>query len=316
MKVDPKLLPAFQAVATHLSFSAAAAELGITQPRISLLIRRLEDQLGFRLFDRTSRTVRLSKSGEALLRANHAMHRAMTAFDVTIEEERKRARNWRIVRLGTPHYTRAAPARIALLDTYAVQMTGVEIEVVNDITVPLLASLRAGELDFVIATAPFDASGLETQRFARSTPMIGVPREHRLSGEKVITPDMLCGEQMAVLPDRIGGGYFDHWYGEFADAGVVLVRSPEAFSSATLHLAEVQRIFTLLQVWDPTAPPEMSNEMVAVTLATSTDVATECHLVRRPGHAPDHLQKFWELAGEIATSHKRFSSGRPDFQLH
>ncbi len=303
MKIDPKLLPAFQAVASHLSFSAAALEMGLPQPRVSLLIRRLEDQLGFRLFERTSRTVRLTKSGEAVLRASQIVRRAINDLDLTIEEQRKRNRKWKVLRFGTPHFTRAAPARIALLDSYVAQTANVEIEVQNNITVPLLASLRAGELDFVLATSPFDATGLETQFLTKSTAMIGAPREHPLSEEPVLTPSMLHGQQMAVLPDRIGENYFNHWFGEFSDAGVTLVRAPEAFSSSALHLAETQRLFTLLQIWDPMASVDMANNMVAIPLETRSDVSTQCHLVRRAGAMPTHLQAFWDLARDIADRH-------------
>jgi LysR family glycine cleavage system transcriptional activator len=57
----------FEAAAKSLSFSRAAATLGVTPAAVSSQIRSLEDQLGVQLFARTSRQVRLTAAGEILL---------------------------------------------------------------------------------------------------------------------------------------------------------------------------------------------------------------------------------------------------------
>jgi len=299
MKVDVRLLPAFKAVATRLSFSAAAVELGVAQPRISLLIRRLEEQLGLRLFDRTSRSVSLTKAGEVLLDAVGSVHAALNNLDMVIEEQRKIARTHRTLRLGSPHYTRESPVRMKLLDAYVAQMTNVEVDIQNDVTAPLLEKLRAGDLDFALATAPFDATGLESLLMARSTPMLGVPSEDPLSGLPFITPDMLRGRKMAVFPDRFGSTYFQNRFGEFGAAGVTFVKASEMFSSAVFHLAKKQRLLTLVQIWDPAVKPEGLATFKLVPLRTASDVAGEFHLVRHRRAMPNHLQAFWTLAGKI-----------------
>jgi len=60
-------LRAFVLVAQHHNFSRAAEALFITPSGLSLLIRELEHQLGFRLFDRTTRHVELTADGSQLL---------------------------------------------------------------------------------------------------------------------------------------------------------------------------------------------------------------------------------------------------------
>lgn len=62
-------LRTFEAAARHLSFTKAADELGVTPGAVSVQIRVIEDQLGVRLFWRTSRTVRLTGAGETMLQA-------------------------------------------------------------------------------------------------------------------------------------------------------------------------------------------------------------------------------------------------------
>jgi DNA-binding transcriptional LysR family regulator len=59
-------LVAFEAVARHLRFARAAAELGVTPTAMSKLIRRLEASLDVRLFHRTTRSVALTEAGQQL----------------------------------------------------------------------------------------------------------------------------------------------------------------------------------------------------------------------------------------------------------
>src|SRR6202043_4229150 len=60
-------LSAFVAVAEQRSFSKAAAQLGISRPGISEMVRSLEERLGVRLLNRTTRSVALTEAGERLL---------------------------------------------------------------------------------------------------------------------------------------------------------------------------------------------------------------------------------------------------------
>ena len=66
-EVSLELLRAFESAARQLSFTAAAVELGTTQPAVSQQIQRLERQLGARLFDRVYRGIVLTDAGRLLL---------------------------------------------------------------------------------------------------------------------------------------------------------------------------------------------------------------------------------------------------------
>lgn len=58
-------LPAFDAAARHLSFTKAAVELNLTHGAVSRAVRNIEDRLGIRLFERATRSVRLTPAGAA-----------------------------------------------------------------------------------------------------------------------------------------------------------------------------------------------------------------------------------------------------------
>lgn len=67
MNVSPRQLRIFVHLAQSLSFGATAEAFGVTQPTLSRILRDLEEELGARLFDRTTRRVALSQRGQELL---------------------------------------------------------------------------------------------------------------------------------------------------------------------------------------------------------------------------------------------------------
>src|SRR5216110_811234 len=67
MEVQLAHLRALRAVARHASFSRAAAELGVTQPAVSMQVRQLEDTLGTALLERVGKRAFPTRAGEVLL---------------------------------------------------------------------------------------------------------------------------------------------------------------------------------------------------------------------------------------------------------
>ncbi|NKE66572.1 LysR family transcriptional regulator [Ramlibacter sp. RBP-2] len=95
--VSAGALRTFEAVARHLNFRAAAAELALTQPAVSRQIQALEDEVGVRLFLRHTRAVELTGAGALLLGAvTHALPR----IDAAVRQVRQTAGR-RIVALST-----------------------------------------------------------------------------------------------------------------------------------------------------------------------------------------------------------------------
>jgi LysR family glycine cleavage system transcriptional activator len=90
-------LRAFEAAARHLSFTRAAAELNVTQTAVSHQIRRLEEQLAVKLFDRQTRALTLTPEGEAYL----PEIRAAFADLRTATERLLRPRRQRILTVST-----------------------------------------------------------------------------------------------------------------------------------------------------------------------------------------------------------------------
>ena len=141
--LDLDAVQAFVLVADHGSFTRAADALGATQSGISLRLKRLEDRLGARLFERTPRLVRLTPQGEAFL---PRARRLLEAQDDAIAAVS--AGPQRLV-LGISDHV-AGPELPGLLARVAGQGPGLALEVRLDLSQDLLAEYDAGALDAVI----------------------------------------------------------------------------------------------------------------------------------------------------------------------
>lgn len=88
-KLDLASLRVFDAVARLGSFTAAAGELGLSQPAVSYQIRRIEDEIGTKLLRRLHRGVALSDAGQRLHRAARA---GIEGIDDAVRDIRRRSR--------------------------------------------------------------------------------------------------------------------------------------------------------------------------------------------------------------------------------
>lgn len=145
--LDTAALRAFVVVTETGSMTRAAALLNLTQGAVSQQVRRLEEQLGQRLFEREHRTLSLTSAGErllpratAMLEHNDAIWAAMTAPEVEGE-----------VRLGVPYDI--VPAIIPpILKSFAREWPRLRVNMVTDPTASLLRQLEAGALDLCLTT--------------------------------------------------------------------------------------------------------------------------------------------------------------------
>ena len=146
--LDPDLLKAFVAVAEHRSFTRAAATLNRTQSAVSVQIRRLEERLGTRLFQRTRAGAAPTAAGDALL----AYARRLLALNAEAVDALCARKREAVVRLGVmdDYGTIVIPP---LLAGFAKSHPEIRVEIETGLTATMPA--RLGEAyDVVIAMHP------------------------------------------------------------------------------------------------------------------------------------------------------------------
>ena len=142
-------LKVFVAVATERSFSRAAVKLGRTQPAISQAVRRLEDDLGERLFDRSSKLAALTPAGDALLPdAKRLLRLADDAAD-TVRRHSQRERT--VLRIGCDEPD--AHALLPALTVFLVDQPHVSVEFRRIADVDMVGEVGAGNVDVGVTTA-------------------------------------------------------------------------------------------------------------------------------------------------------------------
>jgi DNA-binding transcriptional LysR family regulator len=144
-RLDLDLLRTFVTVAETGSLTRAGERLLISQPTVSLQLKRLEDGLGRRLMERSARGIALTADGETLLSyARRILGLAEEALG-RISEPVVTG----LVRLGTPEDF-ATTHLSGVLSRFAQSHPNVALEVTTDLTLNLIERFSAGEFDLVL----------------------------------------------------------------------------------------------------------------------------------------------------------------------
>jgi DNA-binding transcriptional LysR family regulator len=145
LPLDVPLLHTFLDLAETGSFTRTAVRVHRTQSAVSAQVRKLEDLLGARLFERTTRTVALTPAGERLVPHARAVVEAAAALAA-------RFRNAEVegdVRLGCPEDVAGADLPAILAD-FAATHPRVRLHVRCDLTLHLVEQFEAGAFDLIL----------------------------------------------------------------------------------------------------------------------------------------------------------------------
>jgi len=217
--LEIRLLRNFVAVAEELHFSRAAQRLFVAQQALSRDIRKLEDRLGVRLLDRTTRQVTLTPAGATLLTRTREL---LAHFDATVRELRGERQSLTVDVVGpglTPTLILAAARQRAPdVEFFARFHTG------SDAAVPLLLT---GRLDVTFGRNPAPSNGLR-QRTVRREPLgVLVPERHPLASLAEVPLASLRGCGLCI---RAGNHTTPGW-----DHAVVQLLAPLGIDPADGH---------------------------------------------------------------------------------
>ena len=198
--MDLRHLRHFVAVAEDMSFTRAAQRLHVAQPALSVQMKRLEQDLGVELFDRSRRTIRLTQAGVLLLTE---ARRILALVSETVEVVR-RADAGAVGSLSIGFVPSAANAALPpILRRFGAAHPGVVLHLREMAPDDLVRSLHEGRLDVCFLYLPFEDPSLEQAVVAREPFIAALPEDHPLAERKTVDVRALRDEAF-ILPARHG----------------------------------------------------------------------------------------------------------------
>jgi len=173
--MDPILLRAFLETADAGSMSAAARQLGISQPSLTVQVQRLEQHLGTRLFQRHGRGVALSEAGKTLYPRARKILDEMRATERAVRHERDERAN----RLTVGAIPTIAPYVLpGALQRLRARAPDVRVEFREDYSAVLAKLVSDGALDVAIAALPYGFEHVDTEPLGVDRLVAAVPSDH------------------------------------------------------------------------------------------------------------------------------------------
>lgn len=194
-------LRAFLAVAQESSMTRAAAKLHLTPSALSMLIRGMEDDLGLRLFDRTTRRLVLTEAGKQFLPTVEQVFAQLDEGIANLQKsQRLKASQLRVA--ASPLLASALFPKV--IASFRAQHPQVRV-VLMDAPIDALPDLvRRGQVDMAVCTATDDVTDLSSELLYVDKLMLACHVSHPLAEQREVTWQHLVEEPLILM--RHGSG--------------------------------------------------------------------------------------------------------------
>jgi LysR family transcriptional regulator, hydrogen peroxide-inducible genes activator len=224
------------AVARDKHFGRAAEACHVSQPTLSVAIKKLEEELDLKIFERSTGEVSLTPLGEAVVR----QAQAVLEQAAQIKEIAKRGKDplAGALRLGLI-YTIAPYLLPALVRQVMLRTPQMPLILQENFTVKLLEQLRSGEIDCAVLAEPFPDAGLAIAPLYDEPFFVAVPAQHPLAQRQSVSAQEVKQETLLLLGN--GHCFRDHVlqvcpeFARFASQSDGLVHNFEGSSLDTIQ---------------------------------------------------------------------------------
>ena len=184
------------AVGREKNFRKAADKCFVSQPALSLAVKKLEDELGIILFERSRTDVSITQAGQAII--NQAIIVLDEAGKIKEMAQQGDGQLEKPFKLGLIYSIAPylLPLIIPLLRNSAPDMP---LEIEENITKNLEEKLKKGFIDAAIVALPFDIPGIEIENLYEEPFVTVVPVKHPWAQKKTIKADLLASEKVLLL---------------------------------------------------------------------------------------------------------------------
>ena len=196
MSVELRHLRCFVAVAEDLSFSAAARRLYLSQQALSRIVQQLEREVGSKLFDRTTRSVRLTPAGEAML---STARESIVAATHAVEKARGVAQGDPVARLRIDVSSGGLETGALVLQHLRRDHPRLPVEQLEDGVPRGLVNLQEGGLDALLGLATHCPAHVPSEVIRHEPVLIGMAEGHPLARLDAVPVTELAGVEL-LLP--------------------------------------------------------------------------------------------------------------------
>jgi LysR family transcriptional regulator, hydrogen peroxide-inducible genes activator len=184
------------AVARERHFGRAAEACFVSQPTLSVAVKKLEEELGVTLFERGPGEVTLTPAGQPIIeQAQRVLEEATRIREIAAAGRDPLAGPLRLGAIYTigPYLL---PKLIPILRRSAPAM---QLHIQENFTHRLGESLKRGEVDVILVALPFEEPGVQTRAVYDEPFFVAVPKGHAWEARKRITSEELTGESLLLL---------------------------------------------------------------------------------------------------------------------
>ncbi len=184
------------ALARERHFGKAAEACHVSQPTLSVALKKVEGQLGAALFERTASDVRITALGERIVaQARRVLDEAVKLEEIAQSTGDPMSGQLRVGIIYTiaPYLL---PQMIPALNREAPRMP---LFLKEDFTGNLIPALKAGELDVIVIALPFAEPGLVAQPVYEEPFRVVVPADHPWAMREAVIGDELDGQNLLLL---------------------------------------------------------------------------------------------------------------------
>ncbi|WP_203427166.1 LysR family transcriptional regulator [Sinorhizobium sp. BG8] len=215
--IETRLLRQFVVVAEELHFSRAANRLNMAQPPLSQAIKRLEEEVGARLFERDNRNVTLTGAGHDFL---VTARKLLGELEEGVENARRIASGvagrLSVSFIDTAHLEFLPP----ILRSFRQAFPDVELDLREGTTAQQIELLQSGEMDVGFMRWPgTPVTGLVFQRVQSEPVLVALPTGHTHAAAPQVPLAALADENFIASPRSEGLGFHDQMVGLCRSAG-------------------------------------------------------------------------------------------------
>lgn len=204
--IELRHLRYFVAVAEELHFGRAAERLHIAQPPLSQQIRQLEEQLGFELFHRTKRSVKLTEAGRIFLDECRLVFRQ---FDQAIRAGQQASRG-EIGKLAIGFVSSAAYSVLPpILNQFRNRFPNVDLTLRELTTDQQVQWLQDQRIDIGFVRPPVEDAKFEWVTILQEPFVVALPVGHSLTQHPEISLRSLSSESFILFPRPLAPGLYD-----------------------------------------------------------------------------------------------------------